>query len=367
MSPIYLKNENYLPHQSVIITKKRNIDDFNLNKILKAYLAREKNIGDDSAIWEIEIHPTNFCNLKCNGCSYSSRNDGTTINFNELINTVNYYNQFDVRSVFFSGGGDPLCWNKYEAFLKKIERKQWKLGISTNLYNISSIKNIISEFDIYQIHVLGFDKESLINECKVDAFDRIDKNYKLLFEKKEDRQIVAMKFLINNNNYNLIDRYLDYIYRFNCDSIVIKIEQDFLTNNNVFDEANYNYLRDVIKTHKIVRKFDFIIDNLDDDLFYKPPPKECYLANSSMYSLIRANGDIYPCIASTYSNENSCADIFSIAEKKNRSNRYTSNMLLKKCPLKACRHYRFNLCISDYLAGIKRNEVIKLIADPVLI
>lgn len=367
MSLEYIKNEYYLPHQAIIITKRKNVDDFNINKILTAYWMRKDNIGDDSAIWEIEIHPTNFCNLECNGCSYGSRHDNTTIDYVKLVETINYYNQFDIRSLFFSGGGDPLCWNKYETFLKEVKRKRWKLGVSTNLYNIFSIKNIINEFDIYQIHLMGFDKESVLKECKVDAFDRIDKNCAFLFSQKEEHQVVTLKIVINNTNYNRLDKYLDYMSKFDCDSIVIKTEQDFLSNKNVFNEANYNYLRNIIQSHQIVNKFDFIIDNLDDQLFYNPSPQECYVANSRMYSLIRTDGEIYPCVASTYNNNNSFANISSVPEKKDCSNRYTNNMLSQRCPLKACRHYRFNLCISDYLQGIIEDEAIRQITPPTLL
>ncbi|MCM1286894.1 MAG: hypothetical protein NC240_01190 [Clostridium sp.] len=102
------RNEKYIPHQAIVFTNRKSVDSFLLDKIGLAFQIRKDCIGKDNAIWEIEFHLTNRCNLNCNGCSYSTRHNGKSLTVEQVSSVLERYGQYDLRSVFFSGGGDPL-------------------------------------------------------------------------------------------------------------------------------------------------------------------------------------------------------------------------------------------------------------------
>lgn len=353
MSIEYIKNGNYLPHQAVVLAKTENIFDFKLEKIICPYEKR-KSEKFEFPIWEVEVHPVDFCGLGCKGCSYAERHSGNTINLDKLISVINKYGQSDLRTVFFSGGGDPCGWKAWKDFISMIGDRKWVLGISTNLYDLSNIRDIIYEFDFFQIHVVGYNANSLYKEAGSSNFEQLVKNYEELFERKKDKQYVTLKILVRDQNYKEIKHYLDFIERFDCDAVVIKMEQDFINNRVVNEKIQFEEIRRLIMEHTIVNKYNYSLDNLEDIVFENPIPQQCYIANSGLYNLIRADGSIYPCVACTYDFNNAYDSINTFSgynDKKVADGFYDKIMKAKKCPLNACRHYRFNGIIEKYIQG----------------
>lgn len=79
----------------------------------------------------------------------------------------------------------------------------------------------------------------------------------------------------------------------------------------------------------------------------------CHIVRSGLYCLIRENGDVFPCIASTYEDKNSIGNIkkrslHQILADDINWEMYDKNMLCGFCPTKACRHFRFNKVIEIY-------------------
>lgn len=366
MSTRIIVNESFLPHQSIVLAKEKNIPDFKIEKIIPAFEMR-KNEQLECPIWELEVHPVDYCGLGCYGCSYAERHSGNVINLKELVNGIKYYERFDLKTVFFSGGGDPCNWKEWNQFVNLMGCRKWKLGISTNLFSLSNIMNILHEFDFYQIHVVGYNAKSVFRETGVEAFDRIHNNLETLFLQKKSKQSITLKVLLTNQNYKYIEQFLDYIEMFECDAVVIKMEQNFMGNSQVNGEIQLQEVRGTLYEHSILGKFSYVLDNLEDKVFENPVPRHCYVANAGLYSLIRADGNIYPCVAGTYDKQNAYAHISKIDEYNNKkvSEAYYDNLMLGKvCPLGACRHYRFNSIIERHEQG----EVLEVInKSPVLL
>lgn len=346
-----IKDEFYMPHQSMIFTKKEHLNDFNIKKINSAYTLRKSVLGGDEAIWEIEFHPTNYCNIKCDGCSYGSRHDSSKLSFEFVKDVLDRYKDYDIRSIFFSGGGDPLLWKHWDEFFNLNHSKyKYKIGIATNMFNFEKIKQFTNSFDFYQIHVTGYDKESSFNSTGVDSFVEIDKNLRYLFENKTNEQEIALKILIIPKYHLNLNEFLSYLQDFDADSIVLKYVQNFLKNENLLTEEIKNNLRDIVYNHKICNKYDYLIDNLNDVMYenHKMPDK-CYFANSGLYRLFNAKGEEYPCIVSN-TNKNY------IKDKNIFKDTYSFDMINKKCPLRACRHFRFSQSIEKMLET-KKDDV----------
>lgn len=350
MSINIIRNGEYLPHQSIVLVNRKNLSDFKLDKILKVYKNRKRE-NLTLPIWELEVHPIDFCKLACKGCSYSKRHSNFQIDFESLINAIKHYSRFDLRTVFFSGGGDPALWKEWEHFVEITKNRAWKIGISTNLYDISHIRNVINDISHYQIHVIGHNRESVLKECGVDTYDILRKHHQILFNNRHSDQTITMKVLVRNETYLQLDLILDYINNFNPDIVVIKLEQDFLNNRIASTGIALNKVRDTVLTHLISDRFDYCLDNLDDITFNNPKPTSCYIVNMGVYALVRADGCIYPCVAGTFNKDYSYNNIRSLNECSNKiadSTYYNKMMIHGICPLHACRHYRFNSIIEKY-------------------
>lgn len=337
---VILRNQEYIPHQAVIFTSHKYLDDFSLRKVNIAYEMRKNCLGGDSAIWEIEFHLTNQCNLHCAGCSYGTRHNQKSLSLKRMLAILEQYTPHDLRSVFFSGGGDPLLWEYWSSFFATVE-KACSYGIATNMFNFASIENFWKFFDFYQIHVTGYNAKTSKATTGIDSFQQIDDNISFLLKNRLSSQNIALKILINNENYKDLSQYLDYVLEKDADSIILKYQQDFLVNRDLSADEILNAIRTIAYSHPIVHKYNYLLDNLDDTIFYTYPyPDVCLFANSGLYRLVNADGELFPCIAANANRENK------IKNEKEFIDIYSKEMRDGKCPLKACRHYRFSQYLS---------------------
>ena len=337
-----IRNEEYIPHQAIVLTNQNNLEDFSLKKVRTAYQMRKSYLGKDSAIWEIEIHPTNLCNLHCNGCSYGTRHDGHSLTIEQIKAIISRYLSYDPQSIFFSGGGDPLLWKYWNEFFTLFE-KPCRLGISTNMFNFKSIEKNWKFFDFYQIHVTGYDDLTVKEATGVSGYQQINNNISFLLRNKLPSQVITMKIIVDEKNFNSLSDYLDYVMREGVNSVVLKYQQDFLNNANLATDETMNIVRNTVYSHPIADSFDYVLDNLDDVIFDYPCPDTCIFANSGLYKLINATGEVFPCIAANANRESI------LQQEKSYIDILSQNMREGRCPLRACRHYRF----SQYLFRIK--------------
>ena len=140
---------------------------------------------------------------------------------------------------------------------------------------------------------------------------------------------------------------MDYLVGKGADSIVLKFQQDFLVNRDFATNDILNRIREISYNHHISAEYDFLLDNLDDIVFSYPCPPKCIFANSGLYRLVNSEGKVFPCIAANANINNE------INSEKEFIDIYSQEMNDGKCPLKACRHYRFsqyllNSSCSDY-------------------
>lgn len=345
-----IRNEQYIPHQAIIFTNRKSIDSFLIDKVGIAYQIRNDCIGRDGAIWEIEFHLTNSCNLKCNGCSYGTRHNGNSLTIDQVCSVLKKYEKYDLKTVFFSGGGDPLLWKLWKVFFTRIDKK-YNYGIATNMFNFGEIRDYWNYFDFYQIHVTGYDDITSKTVTGINSFSRINENISYLLERRTSSQEIALKILINEENYLQIPMYLDYIMNKNADSVILKFQQNFLFNQDLANDTIIDKIRHLSYNHPIANEYDYLIDNMDDIIFTSfPCPEKCFFANSGLYRLINANGEIFPCIAANANINNK------ISNEKGFIDIYSKEMINGRCPIRACRHYRF----SQYLSQLKNTEYLDL-------
>lgn len=346
----------YIPHASVILSNATDVDQFRAEKILTAYDLYLNNKERLTSPWEIEIHLTGKCPFSCEGCSYSTRHTINMLQPEDLYNIFSKNVLTNTRCIFFSGGGDPMSWKYWKDLLKLCDRftSDISLGMSTNLFGINNDLDI-SKIDFYQIHVAGYDSTSYRIYSGIDSFSAVQHNLNKISKSKAR---IILKVLITESSLRNIDKFLDFLAEYQVETIILKYQQNFLANQTIITEDSARMLWEHVYKHPICKYYDTIINNLDDPLMKKEAAmNDCYISESGLYCLIRENGDVYPCIASTYDNQNSIGSIrrdnlHQILLRTRNCKTNSGNMSSSCCPLSACRHYRFNKIIETFL----RNE-----------
>lgn len=350
---VLLKNAYSMPHGAVVFCGADLLNDFDAHKTVAAWRRRQREgtLGQDGAIWELEVHPTNVCNLQCPGCSSANRHDGRTIDLDKLIALVRHYGQFDLRSIFISGGGDPAFWKDWNRFVEHLPDPLLQLGVSTNLSTVRRMGSVLGRMSVVQVHVVGFDQMSVVKETGVDYFETIRRNLDLLFSARTATQQVTMKILMRDDNYPDLPMFLDFIAEYPCDAVVVKLCQDFQKNANLLRRSAVEAIRNLAISHPINERFAFVLDGLDDELYCldDAPRGSCSLADSGLYRLVTADGAVFPCIASTYDEHNCCGRLTGDPDRPlvPTTGHLPPRINPQTCPRQACRHYRCSLVIDE--------------------
>jgi len=152
-------------------------------KILQLRRFREITLQNESfedifPPYALEIHPTSRCQLNCYHCSYQNRNKNISeLSENNVENLFEYAKEFKVKSIFFSGGGDPLAWRNGNIAKFFAVKTPFYKSIGTNGCNLEIIldEHIVQNIDIIQISIKGYDESSFysITNCH-HYFHRID-------------------------------------------------------------------------------------------------------------------------------------------------------------------------------------------------
>lgn len=339
----------YIPHDALIFTNIENINQFKAEKILSAYSTYIKNGTRLNNPWEIEIHLSGSCSFACKHCSYSTRHTDKKLGLEQIEEIFSLISK-ETHFVFFSGGGDPFTWRNWDKLLMLREKyiPDIPIGVSTNLFGLP--ENIdLNMIDLYQIHISGYDRGSYVEQIGFDVFDTFNKN---LLKVCKANSKVTLKVLLDEYVYDHFSEFLDFFIQYDAENVIFKIPQNFLKNEKG-TYIDYIGLYKIAITHPINEKYKIIINNTEDPLFNNGTIiDKCYIAESGLYSLIREDGNVFPCVASTNYSTNSMGNIYEtniveIFRENFDKELYNQNMLCGKCPLKACRHYRFNKVIQE--------------------
>lgn len=347
--------EYMIPHRSYVLSRLGMSHDFDGRKFLRACMTRmaEGRFGTEGGAWQLEIHPTNYCSLDCIGCSYGNRHDSSALRPETVRSIVNYYVSSGVRSVFVSGGGDPAFWNGWVSVFGELDCSQFDLGVATSLSSLLHIGRIINQIRYFQIHVVGFDRESVIRETGRDFFERIRRNLDRLFELSSTQQQITLKVLVKDSNVEYLPRFLDFVAKFPAMSVVLKLQQNFLVNRKEVSRGTILKVRNVIKNHEATSRYPLRIDNLDN------APMEpvsglgptCIFPRTGMYRLVRPDGLIYPCVAAPYSKRNAVRSVGLQLEVPLSHPVPKPEITVSKCPREACRHHLLSQILEEALVS----------------
>lgn len=123
--------------------------NINIHRLCSPY--KILNLSDTASnLVSVEIQPTNMCNYNCMFCSYANHKNGLTIPSEQLDNICNQLIALGVKSVFFSGGGEPTL----HPYIKEAIKKLKTAGIDIALITNGSRLDIISDVSNYCKYII---------------------------------------------------------------------------------------------------------------------------------------------------------------------------------------------------------------------
>ena len=105
----------------------------------------------------IHIMPTSRCNLKCVMCSVANR-PKEDLDFDLIVDVINKLHEIGLKSIVFSGGGEPLLYQRFNQVLAFLNDyyNDIDIGIITNGILLNTI-------DLSQYKSIGKPKFSLLD------------------------------------------------------------------------------------------------------------------------------------------------------------------------------------------------------------
>lgn len=355
-----------LAADSFVIGHNKLISQFSPNKVFGIPRVNELIKASDSVHfesagpWGVEIHLTSCCQLSCNDCSYRHRNKGVSFLSSETVSSLlDQLNSLKIKSLIFSGGGDPLAWHggKFEELLR--DKVKYKRAIATNGIGLDKLsKRALSLLDIIQVHVCGYDDSSFIRTANISLFRKLNSNLDWLFANRDKRKTqVSAKVLLDRKNYKEIPGFLKYCKSKKFDIIIVKLAGNFEERQNCeLSENQKMYVRKLILSTISDWGTNWIDGiNTKNNLVNVTLPSECWLIKLGLYMLIRSTGDVFPCVASPFTAENSIGNIYKSTLSSIWTSHYhyrtiaklNNDMRSNLCKLGVCRGLRYNCLIQQ--------------------
>ena len=280
--------------------------------------------------------------------------------------------ELGVRSVIFSGGGEPLAWNagRFGDCLRS--RVGYRRGLATNGLGVMRElgKELLSRLDIIQININGYDEESFSWTTGTRLFSEFLSNMKWLFGTRDPELTqVSGKILLNRQNYKIVDQYLEFCSDFDFDLLIIKLAGNFEMGQDVeLTEVEKCELSELLVTSPFVKKYRAKLDGITvgSNTMELPLPEKCWTIELGLYVLVRSNGDVFPCVVSPYTPENRLGNIYKTSlqemwesqHHRKIKSKLHRDMVMGACKLNICRHLRYNFVIAEALTSAQARESI---------
>lgn len=161
--------------------------------------------GEYSPI-SFEVHPTNKCNQNCYYCSQKKEN-AESMELEAFDRVVKFSKGFGVKSIYFSGGGEP-CLNEHIWYgMRKASDAGLKIGIITNLsaalraFNFTYIAKYCQWI---RISIDASDRRTYKKIRRVDSYDSVSDNIWSVFRSKKNfgsRTTIGLQVIPNKYTY----------------------------------------------------------------------------------------------------------------------------------------------------------------------
>lgn len=281
----------------------------------------------------IQFIPTNRCNLKCSFCSCSERDQKKEFNINEIDELIEVLTSVGCKSVTITGGGEPLLHPHINEIIEAFDLAKISIGLVTNGYLIKNL-SVKNWYKIRWCRISGSDDRS----CPVDWLplrEKIDWAFSY---------VVTDKF----NAENLIG-YLKYAEE--NEFTHVRVVSDILDTDIKMDEIkrgiNALYKGDLSKV---------IFQNRTK---FTHGMRKCYI--SLLKPNIDADGKIYPCCGSQYSEKEpsrKLSENMSLGHYKDLPQLVSSNKYFDGSKCAKCFYSDYNESLEAFFKPLNHEEFV---------
>ncbi|AUM96495.1 TPA: radical SAM protein [Clostridium botulinum] len=168
-----------------------NINKFNAHeKIFQYYDKLDYFLNGYKTLISLELDLTNLCNNQCPEC-VGVRDNPVSLTFEQIKKLVDQLsNDFDMKSIIISGGGEPLLHPNFCEILYYIKQKGLKIGLNSNglALNAEKAKAIIDCCSYFRISLDAGTPEIYIKThgMNEESFNKVIKNIKMFSNMKKD-------------------------------------------------------------------------------------------------------------------------------------------------------------------------------------
>ncbi len=344
-----------------------NLKQFNPTKVLNHWDAIKAIIeGENNPPISCEIDPSNICNHSCFWCINDDFRSTSRVMLPKdlMFRTIEELGDFGVKSVVFTGGGEPLTNPATIEGLYKIVEHGMETAIVTNggLLDAKKAEAIIDTCSYARLSLdsgstaVHREIHSPVNPEK-DTFDKIIKNIKLLVDtkaRKKKKCNLGVGYLVFPANYKQIYTTAKLLKEIGID--YIQIRPPYMDGVNMSDHIR-------IQTEKLIEE----ALKLDDENFHVFPIMHRFdeVSNTdrsynkclghALVGVVGADGKVYLCCQLRGQEKFCFGDLrehsFKEIWKSQRRQDVINSIQLDMCP--PCRYNKYNE-ILDYLADKER-------------
>lgn len=141
---------------------------------------------------EIEINPTNMCNLKCSWCISKQYHRNDTLEIKTLKRFLKEYKEMGGKSIIWSGGGEPTTYSHFEEAVKEADRLGIDQGLMTNgLFSEKKVETIGRIMKWVRISLDTVDRDKYKEMKGVNGLSAVMENIKKL-SKSQTKMVINM-------------------------------------------------------------------------------------------------------------------------------------------------------------------------------
>lgn len=150
-----------------------------------------------------EIDPTTICQNQCSFCINKESNTAShsILDYNLYADLLPQLKELGVKSITFTGGGEPLLHPKISEMIISAHDLGFELGLITNGIGLPKITNEIPLFQFIRISLYGSYLKTYIDITGKDHFEQVCLNIKSTVRVKENTT-VGISFVLDENNYS---------------------------------------------------------------------------------------------------------------------------------------------------------------------
>jgi MoaA/NifB/PqqE/SkfB family radical SAM enzyme len=199
--------------------------------LLAERIARWRD-GEKVGPFEVQLNPTNRCNLTCRFCWLRDFDDQeldhTELTTREYERLITECDEMGVHTIHITGGGEPLMRHDILSLMRKIKRCGMFGKLVTN-------GTLLSQTHLRELVRIGWDEivfsldapDREVNDyLRGQSFDRVVTAIRSLQVMKIDmgkeRPMVHIHMVLCNRNFHLLPRMFEFVYELNCRNLLIE-------------------------------------------------------------------------------------------------------------------------------------------------